>query len=143
MKLYCENCGKQLQHIRKALPGRGIIIDLIRYHECSAEPVTFDVDLSSIIEAPSVDGKDKFVKLLNDLKAPDKKSEETTANGKSRSLRPSSMTGTNDLRDRRFESVEKPKSTAPSTIKDQIQNMLNSEPIHDLPSDKEEQVMGE
>lgn len=31
---YCSKCGIELVHIRKAVPGKGIILDLIEPHEC-------------------------------------------------------------------------------------------------------------
>ena len=34
MKFYCSKCGIQLEHSRKAVPGRGLILDLIAPHEC-------------------------------------------------------------------------------------------------------------
>lgn len=128
MKLYCENCGKQLNHTRKALPKVGMIVDLVSYHECSEEPTSFNLDPSAIIEAPPVEGKNKFVKSLNKLKLPEG------------SLRPSSMTGTDDLRDRRFDQETKPTTSAPLNVLDQIKQIGNSIPSHafeDKPTDSE------
>ncbi|MBE3140243.1 MAG: hypothetical protein IMZ53_06640 [Thermoplasmata archaeon] len=129
MKLFCANCGKQLKLTRKALPGLGTIVDLISYHECSEELTPFHIDPSNILEAHPVEGKDKFVQSLNDLKPP-----QIIARGNSegKSLRPSSMTGTDDLRDRRFDQDGKAKSSAPPNILDQIKQQGNSIPSHDL-----------
>jgi len=33
-RYYCSVCGTELVHSRKAVPGRGIILDLIDPHEC-------------------------------------------------------------------------------------------------------------
>ena len=33
-KFYCSKCGIELKHERKAVSGRGIILDLIEPHEC-------------------------------------------------------------------------------------------------------------
>jgi len=140
MKLYCANCGTPLKHIRKALPKLGVIVDLIDYHECSETPIPFD--LANFPEAGKfvpIEGKDKFVKSLNDLKPTPPSRLSSNAEGKS--LRPSSMTGTDDLRDRRFDK-EDPKSTAPSTVLDQIKQMSGSIPAHDLKDDTTDSEMG-
>ena len=110
MKLYCSNCGKLLKHSRKALPKLGLIVDLVTYHECSEVLIPFEIDPSVIIEAAPIEGKDKFVLSLNDLKHP---------------LHPSSMIGTDDLRDRRFEQG-KPKSSAPFSVLNQFNSRQNT-----------------
>ena len=33
-RFYCSSCGIQLDHKRKAVPGKGMILDLISPHEC-------------------------------------------------------------------------------------------------------------
>ena len=137
MRLYCANCGKQLKRIRKALPKAGIIVDLVEYHECSKEPIPFDIDPSTIVEAPPVEGMDKFVKSLNNLDIA-KKAAKAIPEGKS--LRPSSMTGTDDPRDRRFEQESKIASSAPLNVLDQIKQLGNSIPAHepkDISTDSE------
>ena len=139
MKLYCANCGKQLKITRKALPKLGIIVDLVNYHECSEEPIPFEIDPSIIIEAPPVEGKDKFVKSLNDLKGQPFK---LVPRSEGSSLKPSSMTGTDDLRDRRFDQEPKIPSTAPASVLDQIKSIGNSIPSHDFKDDSTDSEMG-
>jgi hypothetical protein len=140
MKLYCANCGQPLQLIRKALPKLGAIVDLVSYHECSETPVPFD--LSNLPLAgepiPQVEGKEKFVKSLNDL-GPSKPTFVPFERVEGRRPR---MTGTDDLRDRRFDQEEKSKSTAPISVIDQIKSMGNSIPAHDLKNDTSESEMG-
>jgi len=132
MKLYCANCGTQLRIIRKAVPSRGIILDLVEYHECLETPA----DPSQVIvEAPIASGdRNKFVKSINDLSPANESSVKTF---KSQERRPSSMLGTDDLRDRRFDN-EKIPSTAPSSVLDQIKQMGNSIPAHDVKEDDSE-----
>jgi len=135
MKPYCANCGKALHLIRKAIPSKGIIVDLIEYHECSETPVPFD--LSNLPDAQPfvpVEGKDKFVKSLNDLKPPQ-------AAGL-RDVRRPSMTGTDDLRDRRFDQDNKAKTTAPLSVIDQIKAMQNTSPAHELDEKSESEMEG-
>jgi len=138
MKLYCESCGKQLKHTRKALPKLGIIVELVSYHECAEEPIPFYIDPSNALEAVPIKGKDKFVKSLNALAQPLVINQEGST---SRSLRPSSMTGTDDLRDRRFDHAQVP-SSAPSSVLDQIKSMSNSIPLNDLKDDLTDSEMG-
>lgn len=66
-KFYCSNCGIELKHSRRAIKGKGLILDLIDPHECEGyaiksgefgEPTVLDVlenlkDLSKTIEAAS------------------------------------------------------------------------------------------
>ena len=140
MKLYCENCGKQLKHTRKALPKFGIIVDLVAYHECSEEPIPFEINLSEVLEAAPVADKQKFVKSLNELKTTERILGKSF-NPEGRTLRPSSMTGTDDLRDQRFD--KDPISTAPSTILDQIKQLGNSIPAHDVRDEPTDSEMGD
>ena len=132
MKPYCANCGKPLHLIRKAIPSKGVIVNLVEYHECSEIPVPFD--LSNLPDAQPfipVAGKDKFVKLLNDLKP--------SPPADLRDVRKPSMTGTDDLRDRRFD--QDIKTTAPLSVLDQIKAMQNTSPAHELQDDKSESEM--
>jgi hypothetical protein len=134
MKLYCSNCGLQLKINRKALPKLGTIIDLVDQHECLEIPV----DPSSIIvNAPSIDGIPKFVKSLNELASP-----LSAGNSEGRSLRPSRMTGTDDLRDRRVDQDPKAVSSAPLSVLDQIKSIGNSIPSHELKDDPSDSEMG-
>lgn len=141
MKLYCSNCGMSLKVVRKALPSLGIIVDLVTYHECAEELIPFYIDPSNILEAAPVEGKDKFVKSLNDL-APSLAMSPGTNYSEGKSLRPSSMTGTDNLRDRRFDQDSKAKSSAPPNVLDQIKSQGNSIPSHDLESGPTDSEMG-
>jgi len=133
MKLYCASCGLQLRLIRKALPKFGTIIDLVEFHECLKEPVD---PTSIIIEAPiSTGDQQKFVSSLNELK-PSKITPTETFEP-----RRSSMTGTDDLRDRRFDREQVP-SSAPSSVLDHIKSMSNSIPTHDIRDDSTDSEMG-
>ena len=139
MKLFCANCGIKLRIIRKAVPKLGVIIDLVETHTCLETPVD---STSVIVEAPiSAADQKKFVESLNGLKPLHPLDERVRQMGEGKSLRPSSMTGTDDLRDRRFEKDE-PKSTAPSSILDQIKHMSNSIPANDLKDDPTDSEMG-
>lgn len=42
MKFYCQKCGIELVHTRKAVPGRGMILDLITPHECEGYSIKSD-----------------------------------------------------------------------------------------------------
>jgi hypothetical protein len=142
MELYCESCGKRLKLIRKALPGLGTIVNLVSYHECSEEIIPFVIDPSMVVEAPSVEGKNKFVQSLNDLKPTTRGRVFDAVHSEGKSLRPSSMVGTDDLRDRRFDQETKLKSTAPSSVLDQIKSIGNSIPSHDLKDTTDSEMGG-
>ena len=140
MKLYCANCGQPLHLTRKALPKLGAIVDLVDYHECSETPVPFDLtNLPNLGEFVPIEGKQKFVQSLNDLKPP---SAFSRGFEEGDNLRPSRMTGTDNLRDRRFDHDPEVKSTAPSSVLDQIKAMGNSIPAHGLKDDTSEAEMG-
>lgn len=134
MKLYCANCGMPLHHTRKAIKDLGIIVELIDYHECAEASIPFDV--SNFPEAAAfkpVEGKDKFVKSLNGLiRRPLNK--ESAGQSPEAFFTPKHpmMVGTDDLKDRRFEQDDKAKSTAPTGVLDQIKQMSNSIPAHDV-----------
>jgi len=119
--LYCANCGMKLQLSRKALPKLGIIVDVVSYHECSEVPIPFSIE-----DAPGefipIEGKDKFVKSLNEL-SPRKRMP---------------MTGTDNLRDRRFDQEKEVKSSAPSGVLSQIRQLSNSIPAHDIEPEEPE-----
>lgn len=134
MKLYCANCGSPLHYTRKAIKNLGIIVDVVDWHECAETPVPFDV--SAFPDAAAfkpVEGKDKFVKSLNGLvQRPLNKSAAGQQPEEFFTKKRPLMTGTDDLRDRRFDQEEKPKSTAPQSVLDQINSMSNSIPAHDV-----------
>ena len=108
--VYCSECGTKLNITRKALKGYCTIIDLIPPHECPEEPIDLDLTPQEV-PVDTRAGEGKFVKNLNDL-----------------SLRPS--VSTLDLRDRRKEVDIK--SSAPSSVIQQMKQMQNSTPAKDL-----------
>ena len=131
MKLYCSGCGLLLKVTRKALPKYGTILDLVEPHTCLEVPV----DPASIIEAPSIGEIPKFVSSLNDLKP--------SPSNNLREPRRSSMLGTDDLRDMRFDQQDKRPSTAPSSVLDQIKQMGNSIPSHEMKDGHTDSEMGD
>lgn len=140
MKIYCSNCGLLLKLTRKALPKYGTVLDLVDPHTCLEVPVD---PASIIIDATPIGEIPKFVSSLNDLESSRNQGMARVHKenyGEGKSLRPSSMTGTNDLRDMRFDQQDKRPSTAPSSVLDQIKSMSNSIPSHeanDGPTDSE------
>jgi hypothetical protein len=64
---YCSQCGKHLTTFRKALPSHGTVIDLIDPHECSEEPVDFDLTPLNVPTFNPEKGDKKFVQKLNEL----------------------------------------------------------------------------
>ena len=135
---YCENCGMPLNITRKALPKFGVIVELVSYHECPEEPVPFDItNFPDPGEFVPVEGKQKFVQSLNGLKP----SVVQRGFEEGSNLRPSRMTGTDNLRDMRFGNDEI-KSTAPSSVLDQIKAMSNSIPERELREEPTDSEMG-
>jgi hypothetical protein len=140
MKLFCSNCGTPLHLTRKAIKNLGIIVDIVDYHECSETIIPFDIsNFPEAGEFKPVEGKNKFVESLNGLKPSTIPVPRSNLEGKS--LRPSSMTGTDDLRDRRFED-EKVPTTAPSGILDQLKQMSNSIPANDIKESDDSEMGG-
>ncbi len=134
-RFYCANCGKVLNVTRKALPKYATIIDVVDVHECSEEPVDFD--LSPIQDTPLPDNKkQKFVQKINELNP----------------LQPKGIFGsisTADLGDRRFEKpaekyLDKPvKSTAPESIFKLFESMETSVPEHSINDPESEEMPNE
>jgi len=124
-KFYCSNCGQQLTITRKAIPKAGAIIDVVQFHECSAEMKILDIDLSHPIVAEPVSGKDGFEKSLKEIKVD----------------RNPGMVSTANLRDRRFEKDEV-KSTAPQSVQDMIGKMIPTTPAHPINAEGEPESEG-
>lgn len=137
MDFFCSNCGIKLRRVRKAIPKFGTILDLIEPHTC----LEVAVDPSTvIIEAPIAPAdQNKFVESLNGLKPTLNQGKIVTHSEAAK--RSFSMTSTDDLRDRRFDDKEL-KSTAPSSVLDQIKQMSGSIPAHDLKEDADDSEMG-
>lgn len=117
--VYCANCGTRLNVKRKALPKYGKIIDIVEYHECTDEPVPFDLTPVDVPQFVEKDGKNKFVQNLNDLQ-PEPSIEKLEQLG--------------GLRDRRKEEDVKSEtnSTAPPSLIQNLRSMTNSVPEKDL-----------
>jgi len=137
MKLYCSNCGMLLQHIRKALPKLGIIVDLVSYHECLEIPMPFCPSSSpATTKFKPIEGKEKFIQSLNELAIPNKPINKfEPVKGK----RPR-MIGTDNLRDRRFDQESKENSSAPPNIIGQIKTQGNSIPLHSFKDDSDSEM---
>ena len=125
--VYCSNCGTKLHVTRKALKKYSKIIDIVEYHECPDEPVELDLTPVDVPLFMATEGKDKFVKKMNDLSP-------TSILG---------SLGTHALRDRRFEELhkEQPKdkfSSAPQALLNQIEGMIGTAPAHKMEDPDEE-----
>jgi hypothetical protein len=122
--LYCSNCGTRLTISRKALPNYGVIVDIVNYHECPETPVEFDLKPLDISRIGLVEGKDKFVKSLNELSNQTPKQSIMEVHKKNYG-----EVDSNDLRDRRFETSndDKVKTSAPSSVINIIDSMANGE----------------
>jgi hypothetical protein len=142
MKLYCAACGIQLSILRKAIPKIASVIDVVEPHVCKEEVIPF-TEMPDYCAAPKFLNEPdsyKFVQSLNGLgKAP-----VPIASDRVKPAR-QSMTGTDDLRDRRFDTESKQTSSAPTSIAEQIRLMQNSIPSHDLKGleDEKESEMGD
>lgn len=70
MRLFCSKCGIQLEHRRKAVPGKGIILDLVTPHECEGYSIKaneFDSPtVEDIIAKATPLGKAKLVSRPTD-----------------------------------------------------------------------------
>ena len=114
---YCSNCGLRLEVYRKAMPKYGRILELVTPHECSDEPVEFDL---SPIDMPVFMPKEKdnkFVKKLNELSPP------------------TTFQLNNTLKDRR--PTEQVKSSAPESILSHVKNSINTTPTNNTFSEPE------
>jgi len=125
MKLYCANCGKRLQITRIALPKYSTIVDAAQWHECSADIIPIELQTNEF--APIKEGKDKFVQSLNDLRPL-----RSVPISEGKVIRPSSMTGTDTLRDQRVGLEDQPKSSAPTSVLSMIERMHPTEPANEL-----------
>ena len=108
---YCANCGLRLEIYKKALPKYGRIIDLITPHECTKEPVEFDITPLDVPAFQSDEKDNKFVKKLNELT-------------------PFPSDDKLDLRDRR--PSDQVKSTAPESLLSNLKGMPNTSPENDI-----------
>lgn len=113
---YCANCGLRLKIYKKALPNYGRIIDLIEPHECTEEPVEFDVTPLDVPAFQPGEKDNKFVKKLN-------------------GLTPFPSNDKLDLRDRR--PSDQVKSTAPDSLLSNLRGMQNTPPANDTSNEPE------
>lgn len=145
---YCAECGLHLSTIRKAIPKMGMIVDIVEPHVCGEKLVPFSAPSSDIPKFVKDPSEYKFVKSLNELAPPIPERRAPVAERESNKDFPPSlgkplhgapgMTSTGELRDRRFDTEDVVKSTAPAGILDQIRQMTNSEPSNSIPSESEE-----
>jgi len=107
--VYCAKCGAKLEIIRKAIPHRATIVDIVAYHECkeNVEEPTFNYSETPVPVFGENKDNEKFVSKLNDLKP------ETV--GK-------------QLKDRRFETEEHVKSTAPQGVLGMMDSLAPTTP---------------
>lgn len=121
--VYCANCGKRLNLMRKALPKYATIIDIVEFHECSSIPVDPDLTPVDIPQWNPTKDKNQFVSKINDL---------SPATDFHRQVTKAVFDGvsTANLRDRRFETSNEPpqKSSAPPSILSIIKGMDNTNP---------------
>lgn len=117
---YCAKCGTQLTVTRKALPGRGWIVELVEYHKCSTKVKDFDLEPLNVPTFDPDSEDRKFVKKLNDLP------------------RPFDGVSTMDLRDRRL--PDQVKSSAPPTVLDQMKHLTNTTPVHDIDNELPDEI---
>ena len=115
---YCANCGLRLDVFRRAMPKYGRILELVTPHECSEEPVEFDLTPIDLPSPPPSEKENKFVKKLNELSPP------------SPFHNPSL-----DLRDRR--PIEQVKSSAPESLLTHLKGIMPTTPAHDFQDEPE------
>lgn len=118
--IYCANCGTRLNILNKALPKFGRTIKIAEYHECLEEPVALDLTPIEIPKFDNPEGKDKFVRKVNELEPPI-------------GLRD---IGEDGLKDRRPN--EHVKSEAPVSVLDQMQRDLHTTPANDIRKEPED-----
>uniref|UniRef100_A0A6M3LKT9 Uncharacterized protein n=1 Tax=viral metagenome TaxID=1070528 RepID=A0A6M3LKT9_9ZZZZ len=113
------------------MPKYGVIIDCVALHDCL--PETAELELTPCEVPTYTKGtNDKFISSL-DKKSPPR----SNAEGAERP-RGFGMTGTDDLRDRRFTRDEAVKTTAPPNIRQLIDKMSPTQPANDLEPESEE-----
>ena len=139
--LYCAQCGKQLSVIKRGLPKMALVIDVVEPHSCSDELALFCVPSKIPLKWVNEPQSYKFVQSLNELSPlPTKVVDEEVVIKRSEpgvnKIPHSSMTGTDDLRDRRFDTEVK--STAPLDVLSMIRGMSPSEPAKSIPTESEE-----
>ena len=110
---YCSNCGMRLNVYKKAIPKYGRIVDLVEPHECTEEPVEFDITPTDTPVFEPSEKDNKFVKKLNEL-----------------SPLPDLMGSDLNLQDRR--STDQVKSIAPESLLSHVKNMSNTTPASDI-----------
>jgi hypothetical protein len=142
--LYCAQCGKQLSVIKRGLPKMALVIDVVEPHSCSDELALFCVPSKVPLKWVNEPQSYKFVQSLNELSPlPTAITQEakvelsrTPGGNYLGKVRQVPMTGTDDLRDRRFDTEVK--STAPLDVLSMIRGMSPSEPAKSIPTESEE-----
>ena len=115
---FCANCGLRLDVYRRAMPKYGRILELVTPHECSEEPVEFDLTPLDLPTPMPSEKENKFVKKLNELSPP-----------------PPFHNPAIDLRDRR--PIEQVKSSAPESLLTHLKGMPLTIPAHDFQDEPE------
>ena len=111
-KFYCLTCGIELIHSRKAVPGKGAILDLITPHECEGYSIKSNSD-----ENPTVED---VLENLASLSKTVEEASESLPSPKGFPLTP----GVGDKRN----SKDVKTSTAPDSLIKDLNSMPNSEP---------------
>jgi len=104
--VYCSKCGTKLPVILKALPKYGTVINLVKPHRCTKEPIPLDLTPISI-PTFNTEVTGEFVQQLNDLNPPPIVKE----------IEPGDKRDKADI-----------KTTAPPTVLDMLESMENSTP---------------
>ena len=113
-KFHCSSCGLELIHSRKAVPGKGLIFDLIAPHECEGYSIKSNID-----KKPTVQD------ILDNLKGVQITIEKATE-------KISGKRGFPILDDSGDKRRDKKTSTAPESLQSNIKNLSNSEPASEL-----------
>ena len=105
MKFFCSKCGLELVHIRKAIPGKGYIADLISPHECEGFGIRANEE-----------GKPTLLDIINNLKPLGKTVADSSQRNEDANL-------VHNLKDERSEI----KSTAPDSLLRSMRDLATTE----------------
>lgn len=117
--IYCAVCGQELKQGRKAIPKKGIIVDLVWPHDCEGGVISEDGPKQNILD------------VLNSIKDTARTVERAEERGPARNP---FLDGPTDGRDK--DSLAKPvTSTAPTGVKNAVKNMQNTVPEGEIEED--------
>ena len=108
-QFFCSTCGIELTHHRRAVPGKGTILDLISPHECEGYAVKSNID-----EKPTV------LEVIEGLKSLSKTTEAVSQDRHS------------GFRNNPEDTRKDVRSTAPASLLSSIKDMGHSEPEGDI-----------